>query len=265
MKAVLSLEGVGVHQAGRQLLGGVDWQVHPGQHWVVLGPNGAGKTTLARVASLRLHPSVGVVEVTGQRLGRTDVRALRARIGLMSAALTDQLRPTLCALEVVMTARHGALEPWWHSYSEADEQAALRHLDRVGCSALAERAFGTLSSGERQRVLLARALFPDPALLLLDEPAAGLDLGGREQVLAGLDALTTGPGAIPWVLVTHHVEEIPPGATHALVLRAGEVLAAGALSRVMTAEVLSAAFGVGVQLGTSDGRYWARGLPSSGG
>jgi iron complex transport system ATP-binding protein len=253
----LRLRGVGLTRDGRELLDGVDLDVAPDERWVVLGANGSGKTSLVRIASLALHPSRGTVDVLGQRLGRVDVRSLRPRIGLASAAVADQLRPTLTALEVVVTARHGALEPWWHTYTDADRHAAAACLSRLDVAHLAARPFGTLSSGERQRVLVARALLGDIGILLLDEPTAGLDLGAREALVAALGALATDPTAPPLVFVTHHVEEIPPGTTSALVLRGGRVLAAGEIGTTLTAPVLSEAFGLPLALHHRSGRWSA--------
>lgn len=241
---VLVLEHVSVVRDGRALLDDVGWTVRPGEHWVVLGPNGSGKTTLVRVASLWLHPSAGTVRVLGGELGHVDVRTHRERIGLSSAGLADGLRPTLRAADVVVTARHGALEPWWHHYTAEERDRAAALLDRLGAGTLAARAFGTLSSGERQRVLLARALMADPGLLLLDEPCAGLDVGGREALVASLATLAADPATPPMVLVTHHLEEIPPGFTHALLLRGGRVAAAGPAGEVLTDAGLSACFGL---------------------
>ncbi|MBN2624380.1 MAG: ATP-binding cassette domain-containing protein [Acidimicrobiales bacterium] len=254
----LHLAGVSVHRPPTTLLDGVDWSVHTGERWVVLGPNGSGKTTLMRIASLYLHPSTGSVEVLGERLGRTDVRRLRTRIGLVSAAFADLLRPDVNAVDAVMSAREAALETWWHSYGRDDRDAALALLERTGAAQLADRAFGTLSSGERQRVLLARSLWGDPGLVLLDEPAAGLDLGAREDLVARLTWLAGDEATPPTVLVTHHVEEVPPGFTHALLLRAGRVQAAGAIGDVLTADALSQTFGLAVHLDHRDGRYTAR-------
>jgi iron complex transport system ATP-binding protein len=216
---VLSLRGVGLVRDGRALLDGIDLSVQAGERWVVLGPNGSGKSTLLRIAALQLHPSAGSVTVLGAELGRVDVRRHRQRIGWASAALADALRPELTALEVVMTAKHGALEPWWHTYDQEDRAAALGCLERLGVAGLSGRTFGTLSSGERQRVLVARTLMGSTGLVLLDEPTAGLDLGGRESLVAGLDALAADPSSAPVVLVTHHVEEIPPSFTSVLLLR----------------------------------------------
>ncbi len=243
---------------GRELLSGIDWQVAPGERWAVLGPNGSGKTTLVRLASLYLHPSRGRLWVLGEELGRTDVRTLRRRIGLASQSLVDQLRPDLVVADVVMTAKHAALEPWWHAYDVEDRARARSLLDRVGASALADRTFGTLSSGERQRVQLARTLMGDPGLLLLDEPTAGLDLGGREDLVTRLGALADDPSTAPTVLVTHHVEEIPDGFTHVLLLRSGRVVAAGPLDEHLTADGLSDLFDLPLELTRSGGRWQAR-------
>jgi iron complex transport system ATP-binding protein len=248
---------VSVVRDRRALLDDVTWAVERDQRWVVLGRNGSGKTTLLRIASCYLHPTAGTAEVLGQRLGRVDVRELRTRIGLTSAALSDQLRPTLTVLDVVMTARHAALEPWWHTYTDADRAAARSHLARLGVESLAERTFGTLSSGERQRVLVARTLMIDPGIVLLDEPNAGLDLAGREELVAALSALAYDADAPPVVLVTHHVDEIPPGFTHVLLLREGRVLAAGPIETALTADSLSATFDVALCLERRRGRFSA--------
>jgi iron complex transport system ATP-binding protein len=254
----LRLTGVGVRRGEARLVHDITWQVAADQRWVVLGPNGSGKTTLIRIAALRLHPSVGEVEVLGERLGRTDVRVLRRRVALSSAALADDLRPTLTALDVVMTARRGALEPWWHTYDDDDRAVARARLAEVGCEGFEERLFGSLSSGERQRVLLARALATDPGLLLLDEPAAGLDLGGREQLVDTMGRLARDPDVPPTILVTHHLEEIPPGFTHALLLRAGGVVAAGPLAAVLESDAVSAAFGLPIAVDHNGDRWSAR-------
>jgi len=255
---VLALEGVSLRRDEQLILDGIDWSVHEGEHWVVLGRNGSGKTTLIRIASLYLHPSSGTVRVLGETLGRTDVRTLRARVALSSAALANRLRPELTALEVVMTAKHAALEPWWHTYDESDRRRAERLLDDRGCGALADHSFGSLSSGERQRVLLARTLMAEPGLVLLDEPTAGLDLGGREELVLSLDALAADHRSPPSVLVTHHVEEIPARFTHAMLLSGGRILDAGPVEEVLTDESVSQCFGLAVQLEQRDGRWSAR-------
>ena len=253
----LRLTDVGVLRDRRWLLADVTWSVESGQRWVVLGPNGAGKSTLLRVAALYLHPTQGTVEVLGRRLGRVDVRRMRHRVGYASAALSDRIRPTMSALEAVMTARHGALEPWWHTYSDADRQQAADLLARLGCGQLREQPFGLLSSGERQRVQIARTLMTEPGLVLLDEPTAALDLAGREELVRTLDALSADPSTPPTVLVTHHVEEIPKGFDHVLLLREGRVIAAGPIGEILTAEHLSACFAMALDLEHHRGRWWA--------
>ena len=258
---VLSLRGVDRMIDGRPVLRGVDWEVRHGQRWVLLGSNGSGKTTLVRIATMWEHPSAGTVDLLGERLGRTDVRRLRTRVGFTSAAMADMLRPSLTATEVVMTAKHAALEPWWHTYSNSDADAARAALARVGCAERAEQRFGTLSSGERQRVLVARALSQEPQLIVLDEPNAGLDLGGREQLVDTLGSLAVDETTPPLVLITHHAEEIPDGFTHVLLLREGTVLAAGPINETLTAAALSECFGLKLGLERRHGRWtaWAAG------
>jgi iron complex transport system ATP-binding protein len=236
----------------------VTWSVADGERWVVLGANGAGKTSLLRIASLYQHPTWGRVVVLGEELGHTDVRVLRERVALCSPALAARLEPSMTAHDVVMTGIHAALAPWWHRWTDGDHRRADALLARFGVTALAAHRFDTLSAGERQRTLLARALVRDPQLLLLDEPTAGLDIGAREQVLGDLTALARDPDAPATVLVTHHLEEIPAAFTHALVLRAGEVLAQGEIVATLSDEVLSAAFGVALEVHHRHGRFTAR-------
>ncbi|MBL77418.1 MAG: iron ABC transporter ATP-binding protein [Acidimicrobiaceae bacterium] len=258
---VLHLEGVSVRRDGTLLLDGIDWRVEPGQHWVVLGPNGSGKSTLLRLAALHLHPSAGRVHILGMAVGSFDSRRHRHRIGYAAAALADSLRPGIDAADVVMTALHGALEPWWHDYDDADRSRARELLKRLGCGDRADHAFGTLSSGERQRVLLARTLMTDPDVLLLDEPTAALDLGGREELVGALAGLAADAGTPPMALVTHHVEEIPPGFTHCLMLAGGRVAASGPLEEVLTGESLSECYGLDLRLSSEDGRWTVRVVP----
>lgn len=255
----LELRGVGLVRDGVTVLDHVDLTVERRERWVVLGRNGCGKTTLLRIASLYLHPTRGTVDVLGNRLGRSDIRKLRPLVGFTSAGFADLLRPELSARDVVMTAKNGALEPWWHTYDEADRTKAEAELDRLGVAPLAERTFGTLSSGERQRVLLARTLMTDPGLLLLDEPTAALDLAGREELVASLADLAKDDDTPPTVLVTHHVEEIPDSFTHVLLLRHGRVAAAGPIETTLTADTLSACFEIPVVLERHAGRWTARG------
>jgi iron complex transport system ATP-binding protein len=252
------LRGVAVVREGRPILDAVDWDVSPGDRWAVLGPNGSGKTTLLHVAGMRLLPTRGTVEVLGARYGRTDARALRTRVALVSQALLRSLRPTLSAHDVVLTGRHAALEPWWHHYGPADHARANGLLSEAGLGGLAPQEFGVLSEGERQQVLIARALMGDPELLLLDEPAAGLDLGARERLVARMAALAAAPDTVPLVLVTHHVEEIPSGTTHVALLRAGRIVSAGPPEAVLTSASVSACFDVPVDVDRSGGRWTAR-------
>ncbi|MBS1836727.1 MAG: ATP-binding cassette domain-containing protein [Actinobacteria bacterium] len=248
--------GVGFTRDGRDLLDGIDWQLQHGTDWVVLGRNGSGKTTLIRIAALYEHPSRGSVRVLGQQLGRTDVRALRTRVSLVSSAMSDLMRPQLSATEIVMCGRHAALEPWWHTYTTEDRDRAIGLLSDQGVAHVADHPFGTLSSGERQRTLLARALMNRPGLVLLDEPTAGLDLRGREELVDRLDALAADPDSAPMALVTHHVEEIPSSFTHLLAVADGHVVAAGPIEQVLTAEVLSETFGIPLAL-DRHGRRWS--------
>ena len=258
MDAALRLTEVSLTLDGARILDRITWEVRPDERWVVLGANGAGKTTLLRIAALYQHPSSGSVEVLGQQLGRTDVRTLRERIAFSSPALAARLEPSMTALEVVMTARYAALAPWWHRYSDDDRSRAHELLREWRCDALADHKLPTLSAGERQRVLLARTLMNEPGIVLLDEPTAGLDVGGREELVADLASWARDPSRPPVVLVTHHLEDIPPGYTHALVLKGGGVLTAGALQTTVTTDALREAFDVQLVVEESGGRYHAR-------
>jgi iron complex transport system ATP-binding protein len=251
------MDGVAVRRGPTTLLADVDWAVELDERWVVLGPNGAGKTTLLRLAAAELHPTEGVVHVLGERLGRVNVFELRPRIGLSSASLGLRVPGDEQVRDVVVSAGYGVLGRWRERYDSADTDRADELLDLMGVRPLADRRFGTLSEGERKRTLIARALMTDPELLLLDEPAAGLDLGGREDLVGRLAALAADPDAPASVLVTHHVEEIPVGYSHVLLLRAGQVVAAGLLEDVLTDENLSATFGLPLALARRRGRWTA--------
>lgn len=255
---VLRLEGVGVRRAGRWILSDIHWTVNPGERWVVVGPNGAGKTTLVAVAATYLWPTMGTVEVLGARIGRVDARELRRRVGYVSAALAGRIDDDLTAHDVVVSARDAALAPWWGRFDDSDRARARDCLERMGCGGLAARTFGSLSSGERQRVQVARTLIAEPDLLLLDEPAAGLDLGAREALVDRLETLAGGPSPAAIVLVTHHLEEIPPGFGHALLLADGRPMAAGPIATALTSATLSAAYGQPLRLSATDGRFHAR-------
>jgi iron complex transport system ATP-binding protein len=256
--AALQCRHISLDIDGTRILDDVTWEIQPGERWVVLGPNGAGKTTLLRIAALYQHPTSGTVDVLGQRLGRCDVRTLRERIAFSSPALAARLEPSMTATEAVMTARYAALAPWWHQYTEADRSRAVSLLERFRCAALAEHKLPTLSAGERQRVLLARTLMNDPGIVLFDEPTAGLDVGGREELIADLTAWARDPTRPPLVLVTHHLEEIPPAFTHALVMKSGKVAAAGAINETVTTEILSDAFSLPLEVDSRAGRFTAR-------
>ena len=260
----IRLRHVSVVREGAAILDDISWEVGPGQRWALLGPNGSGKTTLLQVAGANLWPTRGEVDVLGARLGRVDMRALRTRIAVVSASVSRTLRPGIPALDVVLTGRHAALETWWHRYTDQDRAEARDLLDAAGFGGdpFARRSFGLLSEGERQQVLLARALMGRPELLLMDEPAAGLDLGARERLLRRLAALAADPGVPPLVLVTHHVEEIPAGVTHAALLRDGRLTASGPVGQVLTGPAVSDAFGVPVVVEQRGGRWSAQAGPA---
>ncbi|MFP5345486.1 MAG: ABC transporter ATP-binding protein [Actinomycetes bacterium] len=258
MSDVLEMAGVTVVRDGKALIDSVDWSVADGERWVVLGPNGAGKTTLLQVAAGRMHPTRGVAGILGEVLGAVDVFELRPRIGLASAMLAERIPAGERVADVVVTASYGVVGRWHESYDELDHARARELLDAMGVAALADRTFGTLSEGERKRVQIARALMTDPELMLLDEPAAGLDLGGREDLVQRLGQLAADDASPALVVVTHHVEEIPPGFTHALLLRDGRVVAAGELQGTLTAENLSRTFGLSLTVERHDDRWTAR-------
>ena len=255
---LIDFRDVTLRRDGRVLVGPVTWQVELDERWVVVGPNGAGKTSLLRMAAAMEYPSSGTALVLGERLGRVDMSELRQRVGLSSSALAQRVPDGELVRDVVVSAGYAVLGRWREDYEEVDYLRAVDTLESVGAEHLADRTYGTLSEGERKRVLIARALMTDPELLLLDEPAAGLDLGGREELVARLADLAADPDAPALVLVTHHVEEIPPGFSHCLILSEGAVLAAGLLDDVLTADNLSAAFGQSIAVDTIDGRYFAR-------
>ncbi|MFB9730551.1 ABC transporter ATP-binding protein [Ornithinimicrobium kibberense] len=256
MSDVLEFAGVGVRRGTTDLLRDVDWSIEEGERWVVIGPNGAGKTTLLQLAAARMHPTTGVAGVLGEVLGTVDVFELRPRIGVSSAAVADRIPDEERVSDVVVTAAYGVLGRWREEYDAADEQRAAELLEALGVAHLSRRRFGTLSEGERKRVQIARALMTDPELMLLDEPAAGLDLRGREDLVGRLSLLAEDLEAPAMVLVTHHVEEIPPGFTDILMLRDGGVVAAGPIEVTLTAENLSATFGIPLVV-DRHGRRWS--------
>jgi iron complex transport system ATP-binding protein len=255
---VLRLRGVAVSYDRSMLLRDVDWIVRSNESWVVIGPNGAGKTTLLQVAAAMLAPTTGAVEILGEPLETADLVDLRTRIGLASVAVADRVPPTEKVIDLVLTASYGILGRAAETYDSFDLTRAVELLDAMGCAHLIRRRFVTLSEGERKRVQIARALMADPELLLLDEPAAGLDLGGREDLLRRISGLAGDPRAPLMVMVTHHVEEVPAGFTHAMLLRRGAVLAAGPVHEVFTERNLSRCFGVQLEIEHRQNRWAAR-------
>jgi iron complex transport system ATP-binding protein len=255
-RAYVELDGVRVWAPDRSdLLREVTWRVRPGEHWALLGPNGAGKTTLLSMAGARRHPSAGAVRVLGQRLGKVDLRELRRLIGVVDQAL--RMPDELTAEAVVLTGASGSIQPLWDRYGAAERARASELLELMGCAHLAARRVGTCSQGERGRVRIARALMPSPRLLLLDEPASGLDLAARELLLAALGELAAFEPDLATVVVSHHLEDLPPHTTHALLLAGGAVVAAGAVDAALTGEAVSACFGLGVEVRRHDGRWLA--------
>ncbi|WP_436796254.1 ABC transporter ATP-binding protein [Actinospongicola halichondriae] len=255
---LIDLEQVDVDVDGTRILHSIDWQVGPGERWVVVGPNGSGKTTLLRLVASWQRPSGGAAHVLGERLGRTDMRALRKRIGYTSQSLSDLLRPAMTPHEVVLAAPNAALETWWHTYSADDHRDASERLRLFGIPEDAEfRPLRTLSAGERQRVLLARAFTGTPGLVALDEPTAGLDIGGREDLVARLDRAAATTDA-PLVLVTHHLEEIPPAFDRVVLLAGGRIVDKGSTTDLLTSQRLSSLYGVPLEITCVDGRWSAR-------
>ncbi|MFB1428053.1 ABC transporter ATP-binding protein [Micrococcus endophyticus] len=255
--AVLQMRRVRVRRGQTDILGPLDWTVRAGERWIVMGPNGAGKSTLLQIAATRLHPTGGEVAILEEVLGAVDVFELRPRIGLSSAQLAAQVPHEEKVQDAVVTAAYGVTGTWRESYEDEDRMRALGLVSSWGLSRLAHRRFGTLSEGERKRVLIARSLMTDPELLLLDEPAAGLDLAGREALVAQLSELARDEDAPALVLVTHHLEEVPPGFTHALLLRDGHAVAAGPIEQTLTEGHLSAAFDTPLRVTRTGGRYTA--------
>ncbi|MFC9787886.1 ABC transporter ATP-binding protein [Rhodococcus sp. NPDC127528] len=255
---LIDFDDVLIRRGGVTLVGPVTWKVELDERWVVLGPNGAGKTSLLRIAAAEVHPTSGHANLLGETLGRVDVSELRPRIGLSSSALAHRVPADEVVSDLVVSAGYAVLGRWREQYEEMDTTRAVEMLESLGAEHLADRTYGTLSEGERKRVLIARALMTDPELLLLDEPAAGLDLGGREELVARLSDLAADPDAPATVLITHHVEEIPPGFTHALLLKEGQVVAQGLIDDVITAENLTEAFSQSIALDRVDGRFFAR-------
>ena len=255
---LVDMRDVEFNRGGRTLVGPVTWQVELDERWVVIGPNGAGKTTLIRMASAQEFPSAGTVFILGERVGATDMRDLRAAIGVTSSAVAQRVPEDEKVGDLVVSAGYAILGRWREDYDETDYQQALEVLEQVGAIHLMDRRWGTLSDGEKKRVLVARAVMTNPELLILDEPAAGMDLGGREDLLGFLGDLAMDPDAPAIVMITHHLEEIPAGFTHAMLLDEGEVVAQGLIDDVLTSENVSLAYHQPIEVTNDDGRYFAR-------
>ena len=256
--SVLNFSNVTLRRGAKEILHPINWRVEAGERWVILGPNGAGKTTLIQIAATLMHPTSGSAEILDETLGRVDIFELRPRIGLASAALSDRIPPEERAVDVVMTAAYAVTGRWREIYDLWDESRALALLEQFGVGDRKDQLFYTMSEGERKRVQIARALMPDPELLILDEPAAGLDLGAREDLVRRLSSLALDPDSPTSILVTHHVEEIPYGTSHVLLIRDGSIIAAGPILETLTAETLSTTFGIPISLAYDGQRWFAR-------
>jgi iron complex transport system ATP-binding protein len=259
----VAMRGASVVIGGGSVLGPLDFLVQTHEHWVLLGPNGSGKTTLLALAGARRQPSFGTVTVLGVRLGQGDIRSLHPRISHTSHLLTEMMPPSMSVEEVVLTGKGSTLATWFQEYGDRDLNRAKSLLGELGCSHLLGRTIANASQGERQRVLLARALFSEPELLILDEPAAGLDFPGREGLLSAIEAIIGEPPAPTSIIATHHLEEIPPSTTHAALLRAGRLVAAGTVEEALTEEHLRSCFGLPVRVERDAGRWWARAATSN--
>lgn len=256
--SVITLRDVSVVRDGKSILNNVDWQVEGNQRWVIIGPNGAGKTTLLRILATQIHPTTGHAQVLGADFGHVDFAELRPRIGFASTALASRIPLMETVLNAVMTASHGVTGRWNEQYESIDERRAMRVLGEWDLAQFAQRAFGSLSDGEKKRAQIARAVMPDPELLLLDEPVASLDLAAREQTIQLLGHYAQNPAAPAMVMVTHHLEEIPAGFTHAMIIANGQVFAAGEIGHILNSDNISEAFGMGIEVDQVDGRYRAR-------
>jgi iron complex transport system ATP-binding protein len=258
LQSVLTLDGVSVIRDDKQILGPISFRINTGERWVVLGPNGAGKSTLLGVLAARIFPSKGSAMLLDQQVGRVDVSELRTRIGLASPSLEAMVEINELVRDVVLTAAYAIIGRWNETYDLWDESRAVALLTTFGVRELGDRRYSTLSSGEKKRVMIARALMADPELLLLDEPAAGLDVGGREDLLHRFAQFSNDPSSPASVLVTHHIEEIPIGTTHAILLKDGKIAVSGPVDSVITTEHVSAVFGLPIQVTHESSRFFAR-------
>jgi iron complex transport system ATP-binding protein len=255
---VLSMHGVSVTRGQRTILGPIDFQIRSGERWVILGPNGAGKSTLMNILATRIFPTKGVVKILEQEMGKVDLFELRTRIGVCATLNSEDIPDDELVRDVVVTAAYAVLGRWNEDYDLWDESRAVALLTTFGVRDLADRRYFSLSDGEKKRVQIARALMSDPELLLLDEPTAGLDLGGREDLLRRFAEYSTDPLAPASIVVTHHIEEIPFGTTHALIIENGTIAVSGPISSVITSEHMTAVFGINIEVTAANGRFFAR-------
>ncbi|MGA0865900.1 MAG: ABC transporter ATP-binding protein [Candidatus Nanopelagicaceae bacterium] len=257
---LISFRGVSVTRSRKSILDQINWDVSLGERWVIIGPNGAGKTTLLSIIASYLFPSQGEVRILGSRLGQIDTAELKTRIGMTSASLLNLVPEDERAGDIVLSSAYAVFGRWQEEYDPWDESRSSALLSALGVRELKDRIFSTLSEGEKKRVMIARALMPDPELLLMDEPAAGLDLGGREDLLRRISELSSDPSAPATIMVTHHLEEIPAGTTHLLVLKDGRSFAQGRIEEILTSDLLSDLYGMRLELDSRHGRYFARSL-----
>jgi len=256
--SILAMQGVSVSRGGRDILGPLDFKIQEGERWVILGPNGAGKSTLLNILATRIFPTKGTVKILDKEMGKVDLSELRTRIGICASLFAEDIPDDEFVRDVVLTAAYAIVGRWNESYDLWDESRAVALLTTFGVRTLADRRYYTLSDGEKKRVQIARALMSDPELLLLDEPTAGLDLGGREDLLRRFAAFSTDPLAPASIVVTHHIEEIPIGTTHALIIKNGTIAVSGPVADVITTEHLSAVFGINIEVSAANGRFFAR-------
>ena len=255
---VLEMSDVSVRRGNRIILGPINFSISEGERWVILGPNGAGKSTLLQILATRIFPTTGRVSILDKTMGSVDIFELRTRIGICGALISEDIPYGEKVKDVVLTAAYAVLGRWNEAYDLWDESRAVALLTTFGVRELAEREYGTLSDGERKRVQISRALMADPELLLLDEPAAGLDLGGREDLLRRFTTFAADPLAPASILVTHHIEEIPAGTTHALILKDGKIAISGPVHEVITSTHLSAIFQIPMEVIFDGSRFSAR-------
>ena len=260
MQSLVALTDVSVLRSGKAIIDQLTWSVNAHERWVIIGPNGAGKTTLLSLLSSYLFPSKGSVSILGSTLGTVDSAELKTRVGMTSAALLSLIPEDEKVGDIVLSSAYAVFGRWNEDYDPWDESRSSALLSTLGVKELRDRLFVTLSEGEKKRVMIARALMPDPELLLMDEPAAGLDLGGREDLLKRISSFAVDPAAPATITVTHHLEEIPTATTHVLVLKAGRSFAQGLIESTLTSEMLSDLYEIRLQLGTHLGRYFARAL-----